>query len=57
MFVKPARPDLTIPFPGRRRDEPLKAEGEEVAEESYWLRALRRGDVVRVDTTLNPQKG
>ena len=44
MFVKPA-PGLRVLDPLSRL--PLPAEGKEVADDSYWNRRLRSGDVVR----------
>lgn len=45
--VRPARPDLHVPNPDRRRL--LLPEGEFVPESSYWLRRIARGEVVVLD--------
>lgn len=42
--VRPARPDLHVPNPDRRRL--LLSEGEVVPESPYWLRRIARGEVV-----------
>ncbi len=48
MRVRPSRPGLIVGYP-RRPGAPLAQGGEEVPEVSYWMRRLRRGDVVRVE--------
>ncbi len=44
MFLKPASPNVRVRDPITKHH--LKAEGEEKPESSYWLRAIRSGDVV-----------
>lgn len=44
IFVKPATPDLKVRKPINGY---LAAEGEEVNAESYWLRRIADGDVVK----------
>ena len=44
-IVRPARPELRVPFPGPGPRRYLAAEGEEVQLDEYWRRALARGDV------------
>lgn len=51
MFVKPA-PDRLVRDPFTRR--PLPAEGCEVPEESYWLRRLRSGDILKAAPPAAP---
>lgn len=46
MFVKPA-PGLKVRDPLSRLH--LPDEGKEVPEDSFWMRRLRSGDVVRVE--------
>lgn len=46
VFVRPARPDMKIAVPNSTPRRYLKAEGEEVPANNYWLRMLRRQDVL-----------
>lgn len=48
MRVKPA-PGLKVRYPYPAQKRVLPAEGADVPEESYWLRRLQAGDVVRVE--------
>lgn len=47
MFVKPAIEGAMIRIPERDM-RPLAAEGEEVADNSFWFRRILFGDVVAV---------
>jgi hypothetical protein len=47
MRVKPAIPGAMVRDPVTKM--PLPADGAEVQENSFWIRRLRDGDVVRVD--------
>jgi hypothetical protein len=47
MRVKPAIPGAVIRDPHTKR--PLPAEGGEVPDNSFWIRRLRAGEVVRLD--------
>ena len=46
MRVKPSRPGLLVRDPAQFGKVYLPEEGAEVPVDSYWARALRRGDVV-----------
>lgn len=46
IFVKPVTPDLKVRKPTNGH---LAEAGEEVNAESYWLRRIADGDVVKVD--------
>lgn len=52
MRVKPAVPGAVIRDPHTKR--PLPAEGGEVPENSFWVRRLREGEVVRIDAPAQP---
>lgn len=52
MKVKPVDPNAIIRDPHTR--QPLPAEGADVPENSFWIRRLRDGDVVRVDAPAQP---
>lgn len=47
MKIRPAHPGLIVRDPYTKR--PLSEDGDDVAEDSYWLRRLRSGDVVLVE--------
>lgn len=47
LFLKPARPGLLIPLPGKP-GEYLPADGGVVPPDSYWRRRLKDGDAVIV---------
>ena len=49
MRVKPVDPNAVIRDPHTKRQ--LPPEGDEVPENSFWIRRLRAGEVVRVETT------
>lgn len=55
MFVKPAIEGAMIRIPERDM-RPMLAEGEDVAENSFWFRRILFGDVVKAKhaATLNP---
>lgn len=44
LFVKPKSPDTVVRFPGTRLRLPV--DGAAVPRIGFWMRALRRGDVV-----------
>ena len=46
LYVKPARPGLCVKIPGAPARSYLPPEGGAVANNSYWRRRLRKGDVV-----------
>lgn len=48
-ILRPARPDLLVPIPGGSPRRYLRAEGEEIQLDSYWHRAIARGDVLAHD--------
>lgn len=50
IFIKPATPDLKVRKPVNGH---LAAEGEEVNAESYWLRRLADGDVVKAEPPVD----
>jgi hypothetical protein len=52
MRVKPTNPNAVIRDPHTRL--PLPAAGGDVPENSFWIRRLRDGDVVRVDVPTKP---
>ena len=52
MKVKPAVPGAIIRDPQTRL--PLPAEGGDVPENSFWIRRLRAGEVVRIDAPMQP---
>lgn len=47
MRIKPAIPGAVIRDPHTKR--PLPAEGDDVPDNSFWIRRLRAGEVVRLD--------
>lgn len=52
MRVKPVDPTAVIRDPHTKR--PLPAEGAEVPENTFWVRRLRAGEVVRIDAPAMP---
>lgn len=56
ILVKPARKGLVVRKPNCAQ---LAAEGETVPENSYWLRRIRGGDVVKITPPKKsaPKKG
>lgn len=48
MFVKPAKQDVKVRDPVSMQH--LPAEGKEVPENSFWLRCLASGDIVKVES-------
>lgn len=48
MRVKPTDPNAVIRDPHTKRA--LPAEGAEVPENNFWVRRLRAGEVVRIDS-------
>ncbi len=55
LFVRPSAPGLVVLTP-ERPHTPLPIEGQEVVRNSYWLRAIARGDVLvgRADPATTP---
>jgi hypothetical protein len=52
MRVKPTDPNVVIRDPHTKTA--LPAEGGEVPENSFWIRRLRAGEIVRVDEPAQP---
>jgi hypothetical protein len=53
MIIKPAKPDVNVPYPMSQRT--LAPEGAEVPDgDLYWIRRLRAGEVVRVEHAPDP---
>ena len=53
LYVKPARSDLVVREPGTMKRIP--AEGQKVANSSYWRRRLAKGDVVEARPPAKPK--
>lgn len=54
LTIKPAKPDLIVRDPDT--GQPLAADGEVKPGNSYWLRRLRDGDVVKLEKRKEGKK-